>query len=272
MVAGDDIQSIPVEELIPFVGQSRERFDEAELRELANDIKTNGLLQPGVAWFDAGRGKYVLICGERRWRALKLAGLAAMEVKILRGSLTQAQMLAMNIAENIQRASLNPIERAKAFQRLAQLEDLSGTEVAERLHVSGATVSRELALLGLSEELQGRIAAGVIPASVGYLLTRLPDDGARQELAEQVAAGKLSRARVEEIVGERSGRKPGRPKDARLVCRLEGLTIRVSGGEPPSWEGLIKAFDRLKREAQKLKDGGSQEIAALAAALRAPGS
>ena len=98
-VEESEVIDVPVEEIIPFVNQSREIFDEAELLNLSENIKTNGQLQAGIAWFDAGRGKHVLICGERRWRAIMLAGLPTMAVKVIKGNLTPGQMLAINLRD-----------------------------------------------------------------------------------------------------------------------------------------------------------------------------
>ena len=132
----DEIRDVPLGDIDLFVNQSREHFDEALLHQLADNIKTNGQLQPGVAWLDPGRGRLVLICGERRFRALKMCGKPTMSLKVLRGNVTLGQMLQLNLAENIQRSSLNPVERAKAFRRLMQLEELTASEVAVRMNVS----------------------------------------------------------------------------------------------------------------------------------------
>ena len=139
--------SVPLQDIDLFVNQSRESFDPIGLQGLADNLRSQGQLQPGVAWLDPGRNRLVLICGERRYRALKLAKLPAMRLTVLRGHLTPGQMLQMNLAENIQRASLNPIERAKGFRRLMQLEDLNACEIATRMNVSNSTVSNSLSLL-----------------------------------------------------------------------------------------------------------------------------
>src|SRR5947208_1607335 len=107
-VSPDEILNAPLEDFDLFVNQSREDFDGAELQSLADNIRRNGQIQPGLAWMDSGRNRLVLICGERRYRALKLTGLPTMAVKVIRGHLTQGQMLQYNLAENIIRSSLNP--------------------------------------------------------------------------------------------------------------------------------------------------------------------
>lgn len=179
----EEDMDVPVDDIIPFVDQSRERFEDEPLVNLAQNIKTHGLLQSGVAWYDAGRGKYVLICGERRWRASKLAGLPTMRLKVLAGTFRPGQMLALNLSENLQRETLGVVERGRAFRRLAQLENITGKQVAERMHVSDSTVSRDMAILDLPEPVIAEIAAGRVPASVGYELTKLCNDPDGQLLA-----------------------------------------------------------------------------------------
>ena len=267
----DEIQHVPLEKIDPCVNQSRERFDDAEDRQLADNIKTNGQLQAGVAWLDPGRGRYVLICGERRFRALKIAGRPTMSLTIVRGSLTPGQMLQMNLAENIQRASLNPIERGKAFHRLMLLEDLNASEVASRMNVSNATVSRDLSLLDLPESLQARIASGELPASVGAAIARVGDDETRRALADQYGGGTANRDGIVTEVNrllnpdEKPARKP------RLALKLGGLSISVSAGKPEKLniENLLTVFGRVCKEAKSLKDSGKTDVAALSQVLRA---
>ena len=224
----DDIIDAPLEDIDLFVNQSREEFDEAELRRLADNIKQNGLLQPGVCWLDPGRSRLVMVCGERRYRALKLAGMATMAVRVIRGPLSPGQMLQINLAENIQRASLNPIERGKAFRRLMQLEDLNATEVAARMNVTISMVSRDLSLLDLPEILQTRIAEGELPASVGSHIARIEDDETRRAFAERYQSGELTRDGVAREVRKLS-RPKGGAKPQRLAVKLSGLSVSVAG-------------------------------------------
>lgn len=265
-----EVLHVPLEDFDLFVNQSREIFDPAELHALADNIAANGQLQPGVAWLDPGRNRLVLVCGERRYRALRLAGVATMAVTVLRGPMTQGQMLALNLAENLQRASLNPIERAKGFQRLMQLEDLTASAVAERMNVSNATVSNALALLDLPESLQARVASDVLPASVAVHIARLDDDAIRRNLAEQYEARVLNREGVAREVNRllKSGRKKGVP--SRLSLTLSGLSVSVSG-KPEKWtlENLLAVVGRIGKEAKSLKDQGKTDVAELARVLKA---
>jgi ParB family transcriptional regulator, chromosome partitioning protein len=266
-----EVRHLPVDELMPTINQSRQFFDDTELKQLAENIKANGQLQPGVAWLDQGRGKYVIICGERRWRAIKLAGLPTMAMKVLKGDLTPGQMLAINLSENLQRASLNPVERAKAFQQLAKLEGLTSRQVAERMNVSDATVCRDLAILELPEVLQLQVAHGLLPVSVAAELRRVSDSQAQLDLAEAIASGRLTRDQVAHVVRARVGSKRNtQPQSSRLTARLDGLSFTVSGSEPISWDSLLTSLDRLRREARKMADSG-RDVAEFGKVLAAKG-
>jgi ParB family chromosome partitioning protein len=267
----DEVRDIPLEDIDPFVGQSREAFDEAEDRRLADNIQINGQLQPGVAWFDPGRNRYVLVCGERRLRALRMAGRTSMAVKVIRRNLTPGQMLQMNLAENIVRASINPIERGKAFQRLMQLEDLTASEVAMRMSVSDAMVSRDLSLLELPGSLQARVAAGEMPASVAAQLARIDDDETRRHLADQYGGGRLTRDGIAAEVRRKLKARSKAARPARLVFKLSGLSINVAGKpDKLTLDTLLSVLGRIGKEARSFKDAGNTDVQALAQLVKAP--
>jgi ParB family transcriptional regulator, chromosome partitioning protein len=264
----DEVQVVPLEEIDLFVNQSREDFDEGELKQLADNITINGLLQPGVGWLDPGRNRIVLICGERRFRALKLAGKTSMPLKILRGHLTPGQMLQINLAENIKRCSLNPIERGRAFKRLMQLEDLTATEVAARMTVSNATVHRDISLLDLPEALQAKVVSGELPATVGSHIARVEDDETRRGLADQYANGVLNRPGLVAAVNGKLNK--GKSKPARLAIKLGGVSICLSGpADKLTLDSIHSVLGRMSREAKSLKDNGKKEITDLVQVLKA---
>jgi ParB family transcriptional regulator, chromosome partitioning protein len=263
-----DLIDAPLEDIELFVNQSREAFDEDDLRRLAGDIKQNGLLHPGVCAFDPGRSRLVLICGERRYRACKIAGMATMAVRVIHGNLSPGQMLQINLAENIQRASLNPIERGKAFRRLMQLEDLNASEVALRMNVTISMVSRDLSLLELPEILQARIADGGLPASVGSHIARIDDDETRRAFAERYQSGELTRDGVAREIKKLS-RPKGGAKPQRLAVKLAGLSVSVAGKpDVLTIDTLLGVFTRICKEARSLKEGGKTDVNALADVLR----
>ena len=263
----EELLHVPLDELVVFVNQSRQAFNEADLLNLSADIAANGLLQPGVAWFDAGRGKYVLICGERRLRACKMAGLPTMAVKVIKGTLTQGEMLAINLSENLQRASLNPVEKAVSFQRLAQLEGLTSRQVAERMHLSESTVSRDLAILDLPEVLQKQIASGLLPVSVAAELRRINDPQAQLDLAAAITQGRMNRDQVASAVRNRVGQRKTAPKGGRIACRLDGgVSITLArAGETLTKADVLLAVDHLRKVAKKLEDDSTAPASTLKA-------
>ena len=264
----DEIIDAPLEDIDTFVNQSREEFDDGELRQFADNIKQHGQLQPGVCWLDPGRMRLVLICGERRYRALKLAGSTTMAVRVIRGTLSPGQMLQINLAENIQRSSLNNIERAKAFRRLMQLEDLNASEVASRMNVTISMVSRDLSLLDLPEVLQARIADGELPASVGSHIARIDDEETRRAFAQRYQSGELTRDGVAREIS-RLSRPKGGSKSQRLAVKLAGLSVSVAGKpDKLTIDTLLGVFGRICKEARSLKDYGKTDVNALAEALK----
>jgi ParB family chromosome partitioning protein len=266
----DEIISAPLADIDPFVHQSREEFDDATLRDLAESIKQHGQLQPGLAWLDAGRNRLVLICGERRYRAIKIAGLPTMLLKVVRGNLTPGQMLALNLAENIQRASLGVIERAKAFRRLMQLENLTASGVAVRMAVSNATVSRDLSLLDLPESLQARIASGVLPSTVAAYIARIDDDATRRSLADDFSDGILDRAGLAARVNAVLKPKEGGSRRLSVKQKQSGLSLSVTGNADKwTYDNLMAVLNRIGKEAKSLREAGRFDHAALAAVLKA---
>jgi ParB family chromosome partitioning protein len=139
----EDFQSLPLDQILPGSEQPREMFNPDQLMELAQSIKTNGLLQPITVQKHAD-GKYRIIAGERRWRAAKLAGLT--EIAALVRNVEDSQRLELALIENIQRADLSPLEIAAAFERLAVEHHMSHEEIAERTGKDRSTVTNFLRL------------------------------------------------------------------------------------------------------------------------------
>ena len=143
--------------------QYREEFNEEKLQNLASSIAKHGQLQPIRVRWDAERGAYVIIAGERRWRASKLAGLKTIDCIVAEGQLSEAEILREQILENAIREDLKPTEQGKAFQALMRQEGWNGKQLAEELHISPSTVSRALGLLKLPQDIQAKVDRGVLP-------------------------------------------------------------------------------------------------------------
>ena len=155
------VVELPLDAIRPNPHQPRRDFPDEALAELAASIREHGILQPLVV-SPNGDGQYLLVVGERRWRAAQRAGLTTVPVVVK--DLTPQQVLELALVENLQRQDLNPLEEAEAFRRLRDEAGLSAEEIGRRIGKSGAYVRNRIRLLALPEEFQKRVSSGGISA------------------------------------------------------------------------------------------------------------
>ncbi len=158
-----------IDDIYPNPNQPRKNFDEQAMRELADSIKKHGVIMPIVV-NDNGTGKYMIIAGERRYRAAKMAGLKSMPVVIR--SYNERQIKEISLIENLQREDLNPIEAASAMKQLMIDYKLTQDELAERIGKSRPAVANTLRLLSLTQEVSMMVAEGKL--SAGHARTLVP--------------------------------------------------------------------------------------------------
>ncbi len=203
--------------------QPRKTFDKEKLQELAESIKLHGVVQPIVVR-RAGE-RYSIIAGERRYRAARMAGLAAVPVVIR----DMGEMQAMEVAliENIQRENLNPIEEAAAIKSLMDLHDLTQEEVSKRISKSRPAVSNAVRLLSLPEEVQDMLRDGKIQAGHARAILSIPDDLNRAIVARRIAQTGASVREAERIVKAELNPKmePAQPKQEK---RTEDPDLRAA--------------------------------------------
>jgi len=173
-----DLRNIKIDEILPDPDQPRRRFDEVSLNELADSIRVHGILQPIVV--TAKGGTYMIVAGERRWRAAKIAGIDKMPALVR--TLTNQHRLELSLIENLQRADLNPLETATAYLKLRDQFNLTLEQVGERVGGrSVSAISNTMRLLKLPEIARKAIADGKISEG-----TARPLIGLEPELVEQV--------------------------------------------------------------------------------------
>ena len=227
---------IAVDDISPNPYQPRREFDPQELTELADSIVQQGILQPLVVVRPSSPEAptpFVLVAGERRLRAAKLAQLNKVPCVIRHAS--PQQMLEWALVENIQRSNLNPIDRAGAYRQYIDRFSLTQSQAAERLGQPRATVANYLRLLELCEDIQSMLCTGQLSFGHAKVLAGLAGQPARQlELARKVLQASLSVRQLEQIVeaGPASvGRAPAalerRPKPPYLRDLEERLTAAV---------------------------------------------
>jgi len=234
--SNEEVREIPLELLDPNPYQTRTHMDEAALEELAASIRASGVLQPIVVrYIDSGR--YQLIAGQRRWAASQRAGRATIPALVRQVSNEQA--MEMTIIENLQREDLNPMEQARAFERLSNEFGLTQKQMAERTGKDRASISNFLRLLRLPEYVQSLISSGQLSAGHGKALMMLPSETLMVKMAERIYKEALSVRQAEEMVHQwiaPAGPKPPKPErhhsdpNVRAIERLleEILGVRVS--------------------------------------------
>ena len=194
------VLEVPVGDIVPNPRQPRTTLTSASLAELAASIREHGLIQPLIVTrgLPTDRAPYQLIAGERRWRAAEMAGLAT--VPVLVKEATPQQSLELALVENIQRADLNPLEEAEAFQALMSDFRLSQQEVAIRVGKSRVAVANTVRLLRLPDQVKALLATGVLSEGHARALLSLEDDAQIVGAAEHVVARELTVRQTEDLV------------------------------------------------------------------------
>jgi ParB family chromosome partitioning protein len=232
----------PIASLAPNPSQPRRSFRAASLAELADSIRKRGVLQP-VLVEAAGEGRYVIVAGERRVRAAKLAGLD--RVPVIVRTFSPEERLEIALIENLQREDLTPIEEAKAFRQLMEARGLTQEQVAAKVGKDRTTVTNSLRLLKLPEKIQEAVERGEVSAGHARALLAVASPADQQLLFERVVARGLSVRETEQAAaainrGRRGGAGRKRPAggardpdvravEERLVERF-GTKVQIRGG------------------------------------------
>jgi ParB family chromosome partitioning protein len=187
---------IDIDLLTPNPNQPRLQIDESRLEELAQSIRSHGVIQP-ILVRRVGQ-RYEIVAGERRWRAAQRAGL--LKVPIVVRDIADDKILEVALIENIQREDLNPIEQAQGYQRLADDFHLSQETIASAVGKDRATIANYIRLLRLPAEVRGEVAAGALSMGHARALLALPDETAQRRVGREVVARGLSVREAESLV------------------------------------------------------------------------
>ncbi len=203
----EGVQELDIHLIDTNAGQPRKDFDQEKLQELADSIRQHGVVQPILLRQNGER--YVIVAGERRFRAARLAGLE--KVTAIVKDLDEAQVMEVALIENLQREDLNPIEEAAAIRFLMQQHDLTQEEVSKRLSKSRPAIANSLRLLTLPEPVQAYLRNGKLQAGHARALAGLQDPEAQAVLADKIVGEGLS-VRAAESLAREQGQKPPRQK------------------------------------------------------------
>ena len=253
-------REIPIQEIERSPFQTRTRFDEVQLAELAASIAATGVVQPIVVR-PLPHGGFQLIAGERRWLASQRAGKETIPAIVRQVSDEQA--MEMTIVENLQRSDLNPMEQARAYERLAREFQLTQEQMAKRTGKDRASVGNFLRLLKLPTEVQGQVEEGVLSFGHARALLPLEDPKVIQKAAQKVAAMAMSVRQTESYV-QKALNPPTKASDGEQkenivdpnvrevqesLQRALGLKVRIEDkkgrGRVIIEYGQLEEFDRL---------------------------
>lgn len=262
------LKSLAIASIDPLPGNPRKHFDDASLEELAASIASRGVIQPIIVR-PKGKGRYELVAGERRWRAAQKARLHDMPALVR--DLSDREVMALALIENLQREDLNPVEEARAYQRLSDEEGMTQAEIARMVEKSRSHVANIQRLLGLPDAVLDLVEGGAL--SMGHARALIGNDNATS-LARQAVNDNLSVREVEKLVrkaarkhsgaSESAKPEPVTSEDADIVAvqnHLEeflGLKVRIkSDPDPRSGEITIKygSLDQLDLVCQRLTGG-----------------
>jgi len=210
-----DLRQIPLDDIGPNPFQPRHAFDEQAITELANSLRTSGLLQP-VVLRPIDDGTYQLIAGERRWRAAQRLGWG--EIGAVVREVDDRTLLTLALVENLQRDALSPVDEANGYRRLVEDFEASQQEVAELVGRDRSTIANALRLLRLPQSVQQMLHKGELDVGHARALLQLPDDKAIEKLAQQAIRDGLSVREVEARTrGSRTPqRRPRKAKSGRV--------------------------------------------------------
>jgi ParB family chromosome partitioning protein len=263
------VRALPLGRLQPNRLQPRSDFDESGLEGLAESIRAQGVVQPIVVT-PKGGGRYIIVAGERRWRAARQAGLEEVPV-VVREVDGDRQLLEMALVENLQRSDLNPIEEGEAYKALQETFGLAHEEIGRQVGRGRSSISNSLRLLRLPAEVQDMLRDGRLTAGQARPLLGLASREDQLRLARQVAKEGLSARRVEALIAARGASRPGQRQQRRArldpdtAAAAERLTRRLAtkveimrrgkGGSVRlhfhSEDELMRLFDRLMQAGGK---------------------
>ena len=251
-LAGGFAFELPLDAVVANPKQPRQSFNEVALKELAESMKVNGVIQPVIVR-PAGEGTYQLVAGERRWRAARMAGLTVIPA-IVRDidALTQAQIA---LIENIQREDLNPIDRANGYQTLLTELGLTQAELSGRLGEDRSSIANFLRLLELTEAAKEMVRTGKLSLGHAKLLAGVADILEQQKLADLVVSQGLSVRNLERVIQERLSGSAPKPVHVPLsphladvektLCRELGVRVQLRASKERGRGRLILHYSNL---------------------------
>ncbi|MCI0664648.1 MAG: ParB/RepB/Spo0J family partition protein, partial [Acidobacteria bacterium] len=247
LAQGDDLLEVDIDLIEPNPDQPRLGFDAKKLEELAQSIRSNGLVQP-ILLRRVSDGRYQIVAGERRWRAAQQAGLHRINAVVR--EIPDSKLLELALIENIQREELNPIEEAQAYQRLIRDFKLSQDDMAQRVGKDRSSIANYLRLLKLPAQIQKMLEDGSLSMGHARALLGLDSEQLQMKMANDIVSGKISVRETERAVKRASS---GSRKRENSTALRNDANIRAA-------ELKMKRFLGTQVKIQLGQTGGRIEI------------
>jgi ParB family chromosome partitioning protein len=223
--AGDSVLELSVYEIDPNMNQPRKKFDDQSLNKLAQSIKTYGIVQPIIVQRNGER--YMIIAGERRYRAARLAGLETVPAVVKEYS--RQAFMEVSLVENLQREDLNPIEEAEAMRMLMDEYKLKQEDLSERLGMSRSAIANTLRLLSLPADVRELVISGEITSGHARCLVVIPSDEEKTRIAKKIVELGLSVRATEELIKNLDTKAQRKPKaQKRSIPEIESAQSALS--------------------------------------------
>jgi ParB family transcriptional regulator, chromosome partitioning protein len=226
--------------------QPRKEFDQDSLDRLATSMKERGQLLPIRVRWNQELGKWIVISGERRFRAAAQAGFKTVSCIFIDRDLTPAEILQEQLIENLIREDLKPVEQARGFHALMEANGWGTRDLAIALHISPAAISKAMALLNLPGDVQQQVDAGDLPPSVAYEVAKLPDEDSQREMAGKAVKESMTRDKVVEEVRARKGSKTGNKPRGKTAGKSRNTVCTFDAGDAQ----IVVSFDRQATDAE----------------------
>jgi len=265
--AGGSTQEIPVDSIDPNPYQTRRRINEAALEELTESIRASGVVQP-VVLRPIANERYQLVAGERRWHASKRAGKATIPAVVRQ--ISNEQAMEITIIENLQREDLNPMEQARAFERLSREFSLTQEQIASRTGKDRASVANFIRLLKLPESVQNSLEAGTLSFGHGKVLLALAGFPEHMErAAREILEKQLSVRQTEELVGRLLNPQTAEQKQEKPAVQIDPNVREAQRSLESSLGVKVEIHDRKGRGKIVLKYGSLEDFDRIVEALAA---
>ncbi|MCX7910815.1 MAG: ParB/RepB/Spo0J family partition protein [Endomicrobia bacterium] len=216
---------IEIDKLQPPKWQPRRNFKDETLKQLAESIKQSGIIEPIIV-SPIEENKYEIICGERRWRAAKIANIK--EIPAIVKNLDEKQRKIISLIENIQREDLNPIEEAYAYKSLIEEYNLTQEELSRILSKDRSVIANTLRILNLPQEVINYIQDSLISAGHARALASIKDENTIIELANKIIQDKLTVRDIENIVKSLKSKKVKKQKDIFITAEIKHFEKEIS--------------------------------------------